>query len=374
MTPSQTLPQVTPRKRRVVIDLIRFLGCLSIAIWHYQHFSFVGLAVPNFNIEQQPFYDWVSLFYEHGGRFRVQTFWSISGFVMMLSYGRAIAEHQITPRVFFFDRVARLYPLYLVGVTLAALLQFVYLRTFGEYFVYGNNTLWQAVSTLFMASAWLPSPQPSFNGPVWSLSILIPIYAGFFYSIWRFRLSIRANLIVIVATSLLYWVFNDTRMLECAANFHAGVIGAIVLLRFGDGRYRVPLMVLAVAALALFVLATQTLGEAYVVPGLYIILLFVVPISCYAAANISHIPKFLHLLFQWLGSLSYGVFLLHFPLQLATVLIAGRFGLTLPVLSPWFFLAYLGTTLLLAQIGLILVEQPAQRALRRLFGTGQDSR
>jgi peptidoglycan/LPS O-acetylase OafA/YrhL len=63
------------------------------------------------------------------------------------------------------------------------------------------------------------------------------------------------------------------------------------------------------------------------------------------------------------------VFLLHFPLQLVIVMIANAQDVSLPVLSPWFFLAYLGATLVLAQIGLVLCERPAQRALRRVFGT-----
>lgn len=364
-------PLNPPPRRRVTIDLIRFLGCLAIAIWHYQHFSFVGDTLPDFNVTQQPFYDWVSLFYEHGGRFRVQTFWSISGFVLFLTYGHIIAAHGIKPRKFFLDRVARLYPLYLLSFALAAILQALYWRFNGVYFVYQANDLPNALLMLGMASAWWPDTAISFNGPVWSLSVLIPVYAFFFAAVWRWGVSIRLNLVMVVVASLLYAPLPDARIFECAAHFHAGGIGAIVLLRYGDGQYGPALRGLAAGVLGLFGAIAWIWGEAAIVPVVHIVLLIVVPTLCLALASIYRLPRLLGVVFRRLGDLSYGMYLLHFPLQLSVVLTAGRLGLALPVLSPWFFLAYLGLTLVLAQIGLLLVERPAQRALRRLFGTAR---
>jgi peptidoglycan/LPS O-acetylase OafA/YrhL len=364
-------PQTRPPQRRVVIDLIRFLICLAIAIWHYQHFSFVGNGLPDFQVTQQPFYNWFSLFYEHGGRFRVQVFWSISGFVLFLTYGRTIAAHAIGPGKFFLDRVARLYPLYLLSFVIVATLQALYWQLNGAYFVYQFNDLPRALLALVMASAWFPNTGLAFNGPAWSLSVLIPIYAFFFAAVWRWGLSIRLNLSAIVVASLLYAVFPDVRVFECAAHFHAGGIGAIVLLRHSDGYYGPALRRLAVAALGVFCLVGFVWGEAALVPVIHTVLLIIVPTLCFAVASIRRFPERMEAVFRRLGDLSYGVFLLHFPLQLSIVLFAGWVGLRLPVLSPWFFILYLAVTLLLAQIGLILCERPAQRALRRLFGTAR---
>ena len=366
-------PSIMPPKRYETIDLLRFLGCLAIAIWHYQHFSFVGDALPDFHVAQQPFYDWASLFYEHGGRFRVQTFWSISGFVLFLAYGHSIAAHALGPRKFFLDRVARLYPLYLLSFVTVAVLQAIYWRFNDVYFVYQNNDLFHALLTLGMASAWWPDTGMSFNGPVWSLSVLVPVYAFFFAAVWRRGPSIRFNLMVIVVSSLLYALLPDARLLECAAHFHAGGIGAIVLMRYGDGQYRRALQGLAAAVLTAFCAVAWIWGEAAVVPVIHIVLLIVIPTLCFAAASMPRLPDAMGALFHWLGTLSYGVFLMHFPLQLAVVLLAAQLGLTLPVLSPWFFLLYLALIIIVAQIGLVLCERPAQRALRRLFGTARSA-
>jgi len=371
--PAESHTRLVPRTRHVTIDLLRFLGCLAIAIWHYQHFSFVGDALPDFNVTQQPFYSWASLFYEHGGRFRVQTFWSISGFALFLAYGRTIAAHTLGPCKFFLDRVARLYPLYLVSFVAVVVLQWLYWSRNDVYFVYQNNDLFHAVLTLAMASAWWPNTGMSFNGPVWSLSVLIPVYAFFFATVWRRGPSIRFNLVVIVVSSLLYALLPDARLLECAAHFHAGGIGAIVLMRHGDGQYGRALRGLAAAVLTAFCAVAWIWGEAALVPVIHIVLLIVIPTLCFAAATIPRLPDAVATLFHWLGTLSYGVFLMHFPLQLAVVLLAAQLGLTLPVLSPWFFLLYLALIIIVAQIGLVLCERPAQRALRRLFGTARSA-
>ncbi|MCB1404721.1 MAG: acyltransferase [Rhodobacteraceae bacterium] len=360
---------IMPSRRYEAIDLIRFLGCLAIAIWHYQHFSFVGHALPDFDVTQQPFYRWASLFYEHGGRFRVQTFWSISGFALFLVYGRVIAAHSLRPRRFFLDRVARLYPLYLLSFAIVGVLQGIHVWLNGVDFVYQDNDLLHALLSLAMASAWWPGSGMSYNGPVWSLSVLIPVYAVFFAMVWRRGLSIRLNLGMVVGASLFYAAFPDARILECAAHFFAGGIGAIVLFRHGDGRYGPALRRLAVGVLGVFGVVAWFWGDVVVVPVIHTVLLVVIPTLCFAAASLRRLPDWLGAAFQRLGDLSYGVFLLHFPLQLAVVLLADRAGVSLPVLSPWFFLLYLALILVLAQIGLVLCERPAQRFLRRLFGT-----
>lgn len=359
-------PYAAPR-RRVVIDLLRFLGCLAIAIWHYQHFGFVGDALSDFRVNEQPFYDWLRLLYEYGGQFRVQAFWAISGFVLLLTYGRRIATHAITPRVFFLDRVARLYPLYLLSVLIVVLLQALYWQSNGYYFVYQANDLGNFLLVLVMASSWWSGAAFSFNGPVWALSVLIPVYVFFFAAVWRWGLSIRINLVVVVATSLFYVFVSKEPVLECAAHFHAGGIGALAFLRYGEGRFGYALRRLAFAVLGLTLAVGLIWGEAALLPLLPVVLLFVVPTLCFAAAGIGRLPASIEALFQRLGDLSYGVFLLHFPLQLATALLAGWLGLTMPLRSPWFFLYYLSAALALAQIGLVLCERPAQRALRRIF-------
>ena len=69
--------------RLVGLELIRFISAFSILIWHYQHFTFLGDKAVNFNRNEQPFYEFLSVFYDHG-LFGVQIFWCISGFIFFI--------------------------------------------------------------------------------------------------------------------------------------------------------------------------------------------------------------------------------------------------------------------------------------------------
>lgn len=213
----------------------------------------------------------------------------------------------------------------------------------------------------------------SFNGPVWSLSVLVPLYVVFFASVRRWGLSIRFSLAMTVINSALYTVLPGVLVVECAAHFHAGSIGAIVFMRYGGGPYGLALRGSAVAALFSFGAVTWFLGEDVIVPNMHEVLLFAVPTLCFAAASVRGIPVAVGRLFQQLGGLSYGVYLLHFLLQLTLVLAAQWAGWPLPTLSPWFLLFYLGATSLLAWVGLVTCERPARQALSRRFDPSQFS-
>ncbi len=355
-------------ERRVMIDLLRFVGCFAIAVWHYQHFRVGADAAVGFHVAQQPFYDWLSLFYEHGGRYRVQAFWCISGFVLFLIYGRAIAGGTITPRTFFLNRLARLYPLYIVSLALVAALQAVYTAQQGRYFIYPADDPWFAVLNLFLATDWLSHSGSTFNGPVWSLSVLIPVYALFVWIVRQYNQSIIVNVAVVAVTSLLHQAFDSYRVLECAAHFFAGGIGAIVLLRYGDTRLGPALRLAAALTLAGVVIVGQTWGTAALFPLLHLVLLFVLPTMCFLAASVRRLPAGISAILRWLGDLSFGIFLLHFPVQLVIAIGFGWMERPIPIQSPLLFAAYFALTIAVAHLSFVTFETPMQHRLRRAFG------
>jgi peptidoglycan/LPS O-acetylase OafA/YrhL len=67
------------------LEVIRFISALSVLIWHYQHFFYIEDMPANFIREQQPFYEFLSLFYNYGGS-GVQVFWCVSGFIFFWKY------------------------------------------------------------------------------------------------------------------------------------------------------------------------------------------------------------------------------------------------------------------------------------------------
>ena len=107
----------------------------------------------------------------------------ISGYIFFWKYGSAIAKNEISFKKFAIWRFSRLYPLHFVTLILVAIMQFIFFKQNGVFFVYADNSIKDFVLQLFMANFWLPEPVHSFNGPIWSVSVEIIAYIVFFVSL-----------------------------------------------------------------------------------------------------------------------------------------------------------------------------------------------
>ena len=78
-------------------------------------------------------------------------------------------------------RFSRLYPLHTLTLFLVAGMQILFYRATGKFFIYELNDWQHFLSSLFMAQQWLPpSIEQTFNGPAWSVSVEVLLYAIFF--------------------------------------------------------------------------------------------------------------------------------------------------------------------------------------------------
>ena len=77
-------------------------------------------------------------------------------------------------------RFSRLYPLHILTLLIVAALQAAYFRRYGAFFIYQLNDARHFVLQLFFASNWSRQSPFTFNGPIWSLSIEVLLYAMFF--------------------------------------------------------------------------------------------------------------------------------------------------------------------------------------------------
>ena len=58
-------------KKIASVELLRFISAMAVIIWHYQHFYlpynfFSNIEILNTNRDQQPFFEFLSLFYKYG--------------------------------------------------------------------------------------------------------------------------------------------------------------------------------------------------------------------------------------------------------------------------------------------------------------------
>ena len=344
------------------LEVVRFLCALSVLIWHYQHF-YEAAGSPTFVREDQPLYPLLSLFYGYG-QFGVQIFWAISGFIFFWKYGEAIASGAVSGVKFFWLRFSRLYPLHVVTLLLIAALQPIHLALTGGSFVYHDNNLPNFLLQLGMATHWFGPMPYTFNGPIWSVSAEVFVYAVFFLTVKRLGSSpwLLGGAVVVCLAAMVAGIGSPA--LICAGYFYAGGAAAKLMLKTARGndiagpRFVAAAMLATVLGCAWW---TGMLGERGVLP---FTLLLAAPPMLFLAAQEWRLLERWEGPIQVAGNLTYSSYLCHFPLQLGLAIAAAVSGFALPVASPLFLIGYLAVTLVLSRLVFERFERPAQDWIR----------
>ncbi|CCE00109.1 acyltransferase [Bradyrhizobium sp. STM 3809] len=355
------LPQTStlPRTHKLLgLELLRFLATISVLLWHYPHFAYVADAPVGLVRSELPFYRALFPFYELG-EYGVVVFWCISGFIFFWKYGATIPNRRVDGWIFFVNRLSRLYPLHLATLLLVAGLQTLYVAQHGFAFVYQSNDLGHFVAQLVMASDWLPPTGVSFNGPIWSVSIEVLVYAAFFAGLRFVTTSPLLNLAMILAG-----IASGTLVGKCFVFFYAGGLAAMARQSVADAPYRARLEVLAGCA-AVALPSALWLSGIELAERAAALLLVYVPILLFVCATPIALPRRLENLLQAAGNMTYSCYLLHFPIQLAIALAFGAWGRAIPYGQPPFWIGFMGLTLTAAYLTYVWFEAPAQRRIRR---------
>ena len=336
------------------LELLRFFSALAVLFFHYRHFAQLS-DMPSIGRSAVPFYGLLWPLYEYG-QYGVQLFWGISGYIFFWKYGAAIQARAVGAQSFFWLRFSRLYPLHIATLMTVVALQAVHRHLAGGDFVYptGNTSLF--VRQLFLATDWGPQAQFSFNGPVWSISAEVAVYAGFFVLMRKFEPTTKLCAAVIIAGLGLQLAGVDWVSIACATYFFAGGLGALV-----RPKSTWPAASALIALISLSV-ATGTLGNRDKLPT---ILLVALPCLLVLLAREWPLLSRWHKQVQFAGNLTYSSYLLHFPLQLALAIVVATSAIIPPLTSPWFLAAYLGVTLSVAACSYRWFELPAQRWIRQ---------
>jgi peptidoglycan/LPS O-acetylase OafA/YrhL len=348
------------------IELLRFLSAFSILIWHYPHFFFTGQIdgpVAEKMWPSLPVYSVLYPVYRHGF-LAVDVFWVISGFIFYWRYAQPVYDRWVSGIKFATRRFSRLYPLHFATLLFVALLQYIYLKTHGSYFIYSDNSASTFVAQLFFAANWFNGQTFSFNGPLWSVSAEVLVYCFFF---WSVRLVGR-SLVVIVGAMGLSWlllhycpflVFN-TSVFECCIFFFAG--GFAHWLHKKDLRLLVPACAIV---LTVIVLAHQPgFFSVTVVSSICIVVAFARLSETKWKTILGHAAFF--------GKATYSSYLIHFPVQLAIVMVLDALGYSRSVFFNSFaFFGYLSLVIVVSLIVYHLFELPAQNWIRAQVGRTQ---
>ena len=351
------------------LELVRFTCAFAVLVWHYQHFYQI-VGAPGFARSAQPLHGLLALFYDYG-LFGVQLFWGISGFIFFWKYGQAIADRAVGGMKFFWLRFSRLYPLHIATLLLIAALQPLHVALAGTSFVYRGNDVPNFVMQLAMATHWGPPTPFTFNGPIWSVSAEVFVYALFFLAVRCFGTSSWLIGGAVAASLAGQLAGAESPALACAGYFFAGGGAARLFLASSqEPDQRGPRAVAAVMLVAVLggAWTSGLLGDRAALP--LVLMLAMPPLLLLAAQDWPALDRWQRPI-QAAGNLTYSSYLCHFPLQLIVAVIAAAAGIAVPVSSPLFLIAYLGVTLVVSRLVFERFERPAQAWIRSMTSRKQ---
>lgn len=346
------------------LELIRFICSLGVLIFHYQHFYEISGSVP-FVPSEQPLRELLAPFYDYGV-YGVQIFWGISGFIFFWKYGTAVQNRRITFGRFFWLRFSRLYPLHLLTLLLVATMQPAYAALAGKAFIYQNNSVSSFVAQLALATQWGALAPYTFNGPIWSVSAEISVYAVFFLLVRSFGAGWSAIGGTIAAILAAQYTGLALAPLFCAGYFFAGGVAARLYMDARENGRLKSQGRLSGAALVIFVTLWRSGGATLDEQTTLMALFLGTPLLLVLAAqDWAVLERWQHAI-RAAGNLTYSTYLIHFPLQLAFAVICAAMGIVPPVNSWWFFVGYLAVTLIVSGILFQRFERPAQAWIREM--------
>ncbi len=347
------------------IDGIKGISCFIIAFfWHYRHFCTATDA---------PFYNIFQVSYDYG-YLLVEFFFMLSGFGMMSGYGQKVIDHEIAFPEYIMKRIKKLYPLFLLSTFIVVLLEILIHHKTGGFFVYQNFDLYHLVLNLLLLQNGLLETGWSFNSPSWVISVLITLYALFYFICYHTK---RA--------SSVYYIFIICAILGCAiklsdidrplvnalvgrglSSFSVGVLMNGIYKRFGSFNHkRLGYFFLAFLAIAYFLVRTNRMY--YVGKIIMLVILAIAPMVLFCALSISWVSKVLSLkCFIILGKISIAVYLLHFPVQCLFKCI-NEYAVPLNFTSSYIWIYYVISTLITASLYVFAISRSYEPWLINFF-------
>ncbi len=384
---SATAP-LHPREARFYeLDILRGLAALVVVFFHYKHFLLIS-DTAGFDYDHMPFSSALMPLYLYG-QFFVELFFAISGYVFFWLYARPIEEARTDAWSFFVARFARLYPLYFVTLIVVAGLQFAYRSQYGGDFIYIGDTLGNFVLNLLMVQQWLPYAAQSFNGPAWSISVEVFLYALFFLlCVWRKNtlwalagLFLAGAVVRVLSDPTVDFVRGVPSFFEGGLVFYA----VRALRRTENAIWRKRVMLALCIVLPLLWVVSYVRGfhpiNVLVEPGFFAAIFSVVgflyvvmPLSLMALGLMQdHWPMSglsrdnLHRI-SWIGDISYSIYLIHFPLQLGLMLVLAQLPFAERAVifsSPLTLMAFMAVAAGLGWLSFRYFEMPMRRYLTR---------
>ncbi len=363
------------------LDGLRAFAALTVFIVHFQQFTQVELSLGPVDFTR-----WMI-----NGNTGVALFFSLSGFLLAIPFWKALERREFPNTLQYLKhRAVRIIPLY-------------YLCFFGLLMIKGFSgpevSFNNIISHLFFVHNLKDSQVMSLNPPFWTLAVEMQFYLILplvFLAMrpLKYHLAQFALISFIVVwflgyklifewmssnfdwplTFSLVWPFgvnaasatSPAMTYSLASHLPHFLLGTLFASQFIKRKLHVDkllydVLILLIVISAFIILATP-LDESLqlefgrynfpYIPLLLSTLIFLVPSSKVTSKLLEF--KFI----KWLGMISYGIYIFHYPLQKALKIILEKFGVGVSEQWLLFGLLSLGATIVLASLSYRFIEQP----------------
>jgi len=310
------------------------------------------------------------------GYLAVDLFFILSGFVIYLNY-HATVINEIPRSVlhFYWNRLARIYPVHVIMLLAYLLLAFVFINFSSSGTAPQTYTTESFLKSLFLIQTWFGSGPLSWNVPSWSISSEWAVYLFFpliIYFMSRYIASLKMHFSLVLAMIVLLIIVYENQKLYSIGNnilemaFFRTLVGFILGCVLGSiyvnfynllVKYRRVFLLLFLGFLSCFIFYDAR--DYWFMPASFFCLI------AYLSVHVSFITK--TLLFGplvYLGEISYSTYMVHYfaydLLKAGWVTSSGEVQLIYIIAS---FIAVLVMSSLMHHI----IEMPGQRYFRKKF-------
>ncbi len=345
-------------ERFYLLDIARGVAAIAVAIFHYKLFYAYNLSSENFAPENQPFYDYIKLIYEHGW-IAVQFFFLLSGFIFFKLYLKRIKEKNLSFYNFLILRISRLYPLHFITLIIVLIIYLVLkennftnpIQADLEHFFYN----------LFLIHEWGLKSYASFNEPSWSISVELLMYIIFFYLALKTNIIFYSFLIILIS-SILFFKFKFL-----GYGGYCFFIGGLSYILIKNLKINQKNKILILSLLIFFsgILSSYFIDNSKLNKIIILTIFFPSLINLFYLIN-NYSPRFGKKL-SLIGDISYSIYLIHFPLILFILIILSILDLKINFNSMTVFCTYLIFTFLISFFSYKLIEIPFKKILRKKY-------
>lgn len=342
------------------LDFLRGVAAYVVIFWHWKMLFYVNNTKPKIESKELPFYDFFSIFYNHG-LLAVEFFFCLSGFIFFYYFKSKILDGSLSAKKFAVDRISRIYPLHIVTLILVAALQFISLHSSGYYLAFIYNDAYHAFLNVFMLHAWGFQNGFSYNAPSWSISIEILLYLLFFVLL-TVKLNNNFLAIAMIALGAFLYPYSYNLSVGLFSFFSGGLLAMgyeCVSRKASKSGTLLASVVLLVSGLSILIYRSEFNPN-------WVAALFFIPLILTFTSISAISPLFLKRV-KFFGDISFSIYLLHFPVMIITSIIVNLLGVDKSIyLHEYFFLGFVIVLTILGWISHYHFEIPLMKCIRKV--------